>query len=36
MNELEGLVLTLGVNIVDRIIQYKKRVDVKYFIVKEN
>ncbi len=34
INELEGLVLTLGVNIVDRIIQHKKRVDVKYFIGK--
>tara|TARA_B100000676_G_C18076741_1_gene848152 strand:- start:331 stop:1590 length:1260 start_codon:yes stop_codon:yes gene_type:complete len=34
INELEGLVSTLGVQVIDKIIQYRKKIDVKYFIGK--
>lgn len=32
MDELEGLVTTLGVKVVDKVIQHRKKIDVKYFI----
>ena len=34
MDELEGLVTTLGAKVIDKVIQYRKKIDVKYFIGK--
>ena len=34
MDELEGLVTTLGAKVIDKVIQYRRKIDVKYFIGK--
>ena len=34
MDELEGLVTNLGAKVIDKVIQYRKKIDVKYFIGK--
>ena len=34
MDELEGLVTTLGAKVVDKVIQYRRKIDAKYFIGK--
>jgi len=34
MDELEGLVTTLGAKVIDKVVQYRKKIDVKYFMGK--